>query len=336
MPKLDDELEAELQQLYLDRVQIRDVAPVLRRGRHYRQRRSALGIAIVTVVVGVGLAAPWDNRPTTIDTSGDGAPALPAAPGGVSGEPTLDDVTILVLNASGRPGTASRITCELQGLGFDVAEAQNSMTGPVDSTVVFGLPGYEVAAQELADQLDSALTAAPAEPDDVLDPGVVERANAHVFVIAGSDRAGQGPDCPNELDLSIETSDILIVTEPLELSDGVTLLPAGALPAALPYLDAISSAANRQLIDNPDAGGPDVYYGRLERGSSNTAGDGVVVMAVRLYGVLVIPSCPVGADCAGPVPSIDTTFYDATTGQRVLQEQRGCGPSGCDIPEHLR
>jgi hypothetical protein len=157
-----------------------------------------------------------------------------------------------------------------------------------------------------------------------------------VCVLGGcTDDDGQGTPEPTSTvatvaGVSIDAADITVVTEPVQLLDGISLLPGGDLPTALPFLDQISRIVDRQLSDSPDAVGQEVLFGRLERGSSNTVGDGVVVLAVRVYGVVVVPSCPPGAKCAGPVPSVSTMFFDAVTGEQVVGEfYRGCDPSSC-------
>lgn len=189
MPRLDDPLEADLQDLFLHPVEVPEIDPILRRGRHRLwRRRGALVVAVAGLVVAAVTAGPLNDSAERIQTADKPAHATtPTSTEPALVGPNLEDVTVLVLNASGRSGVAGRLTCELEDLGLQMATAQNSDAGPVDASAVFGLPGFEAAAEDLADRLEVATTAPP--------PELIAQAEAmrsQVVLIAGADRAGSG------------------------------------------------------------------------------------------------------------------------------------------------
>jgi heat shock protein HslJ len=129
---------------------------------------------------------------------------------------------------------------------------------------------------------------------------------------------------------TIDLADISVVVDPMQLSVGTTLLPAGSPPASVgTFLDAVATEVDQTLgPSNPSARGPELFFGRLERGSSNSVGDGALVLAVRIKGVQAIPLGPASGPHE-PVPVIDVVFYDAASGERILQEQSSCDGSLC-------
>lgn len=121
----------------------------------------------------------------------------------------------------------------------------------------------------------------------------------------------------------IEADDIRAVTQPIALGPTETLHPA-VQPEVLPDLTEMSAAAQATLDRNPEATGPVVYFGLLERGGA--VGDGHEVIAVRLSGITVMPT----AVDAQPVRSVEVSYYDAATGEALFIQQVGCDPAeGC-------
>lgn len=171
-------------------------------------------LIFVALVLGVVLLIKGTDTDTGGSAPDGGAPV--AAPDGDGGSPDTtvaadttdttgatttteapsearppEEVTVLVANASGIPGAASRVGEQLTADGYLIAEPDNAKE-PATTTVVYYIEGFEPEAQAVA----VALGLDPeADPDVVAEvptplPTVDENMGAaNVLVILGTDLA---------------------------------------------------------------------------------------------------------------------------------------------------
>jgi len=120
-------------------------------------------------------AAPTDTIPveTTVDTT------IP-----------LTNFKVQIANASKVPGSAGELTTALQGRGFIVQPATNAseITPKQTQTVVYFIPGSEVAAARVAAELGGVTTAAMPAP---IPTESGELGEATVLILLGTDLAGK-------------------------------------------------------------------------------------------------------------------------------------------------
>ena len=119
--------------------------------------------------------APTDTIPveTTVDTT------IP-----------LTNFKVQIANASKVPGSAGELTTALQGRGFIVQPATNAseITPKQTQTVVYFIPGSEVAAARVAAELGGVTTAAMPAPIPTESGQLGE---ATVLILLGTDLAGK-------------------------------------------------------------------------------------------------------------------------------------------------
>jgi hypothetical protein len=102
----------------------------------------------------------------------------------------LTSFKVQVANASKVAGSAGQLTTELQGRGYIVQPAVNSseITPKQTATVVYFLPGSEVAAAQVAAELGGVSTAPMPAPIPTESGGLGE---ASVLILLGTDIAGK-------------------------------------------------------------------------------------------------------------------------------------------------
>jgi hypothetical protein len=103
-------------------------------------------LAVVAVVVGFlilrnitdddggsagGVVTPESTVPSTVDTTIAQATTTTLPP------LVTEGATVIVANASGVPGSAGRMTTELQTAGFTTGEATNATSGPLEQSIVY-------------------------------------------------------------------------------------------------------------------------------------------------------------------------------------------------------
>ena len=119
--------------------------------------------------------APTDTIPveTTVDTT------IP-----------LTNFKVQIANASKVPGSAGELTTALQGRGFIVQPATNAseITPKQTQTVVYFIPGSELAAARVAAELGGVTTAAMPAP---IPTESGELGEATVLILLGTDLAGK-------------------------------------------------------------------------------------------------------------------------------------------------
>jgi hypothetical protein len=119
--------------------------------------------------------APTDTTPveTTVDTT------IP-----------LTNFKVQIANASKVPGSAGELTTTLQGRGFIVQPATNAseITPKQTQTVVYFIPGSELAAARVAAELGGVTTAAMPAP---IPTESGELGEATVLILLGTDLAGK-------------------------------------------------------------------------------------------------------------------------------------------------
>ena len=97
---------------------------------------------------------------------------------------------VQIANASKVAGSAGTMTTELQGRGFIVQPAMNSseVTPKQTATVVYFLPGLDVQAAMVAEQLGGVATAAMPAP---IPTETGKLGEASVLILLGTDLAGK-------------------------------------------------------------------------------------------------------------------------------------------------
>ena len=97
---------------------------------------------------------------------------------------------VQIANASKVAGSAGTMTTELQGRGFIVQPAMNSseVTPKQTATVVYFLPGFDVQAAMVAEQLGGVATAAMPAP---IPTETGKLGEASVLILLGTDLAGK-------------------------------------------------------------------------------------------------------------------------------------------------
>ena len=89
------------------------------------------------------------------------------------------EVTVLVLNSTGRSGLAARVTAELAALGYQMLEEDNYPTR-LATTAVWYAPGFELEAQVLAENF----------PDAEVEPFPGDDESADIVVVLGASFSG--------------------------------------------------------------------------------------------------------------------------------------------------
>ena len=102
----------------------------------------------------------------------------------------LTNFKVQIANASKVPGSAGELTTALQGRGFIVQPATNAseITPKQTQTVVYFIPGSEVAAARVAQELGGVTTAAMPAP---IPTESGELGEATVLILLGTDLAGK-------------------------------------------------------------------------------------------------------------------------------------------------
>lgn len=157
-------------------------------------------LILVAILLGVVLLNATDasepfEAATTEDDGGDGGDrgvsptSDPADTSTTSTVPPARDpaeVTVYVVNGSGVPGAAARLTETLRGENYVTTEPGNVET--VESSRIYYVPGYEADANAVA----SLLTPPPAV-EEMPDPQPVDDLRgAQILVVMAADLAGGG------------------------------------------------------------------------------------------------------------------------------------------------
>ena len=102
----------------------------------------------------------------------------------------LTNFKVQIANGSKVPGSAGELTTALQGRGFIVQPATNAseITPKQTQTVVYFIPGSEVAAARVAAELGGVATAAMPAP---IPTESGELGEATVLILLGTDLAGK-------------------------------------------------------------------------------------------------------------------------------------------------
>jgi hypothetical protein len=158
----------------------------------------ALAVVIGVVLLAKGLgddesvsAGPADETTTTVppdttpgagtsETTGTSAPAEPG-----EARP-VNEVAVLVANASGVPKAAGTMSEQLKAAGYTVREAANAKQQGAQATVVYYTPGYQKDAAKLATSIKANPTSVQALPNP---PPVDDLRQANVLVLLGRDLA---------------------------------------------------------------------------------------------------------------------------------------------------
>lgn len=126
-------------------------------------------------------------------TAGDDDLTDPADPADDGGSTTPDivhppgEVRVLVANGTTVSGAAGRASTQLvNAQGFNGLTPTNT-TEAVDATTVYYVPGYELDARSIAQEINASPEAVKPMPDA---PPVDELLEAHVLVIVGQDFDG--------------------------------------------------------------------------------------------------------------------------------------------------
>ena len=158
-------------------------------------------VAVVAVILGFLILRDinGDNASTT-DGGGEftqptdtAAPTDTVAPTDTAPVDTtipLTNFKVQIANASKVPGSAGELTTALQGRGFIVQPATNAseITPKQTQTVVYFIPGSEVAAARVAQELGGVTTAAMPAP---IPTESGELGEATVLILLGTDLAGK-------------------------------------------------------------------------------------------------------------------------------------------------
>ena len=180
----------------------------MRRGQHAADDGSfgrsaggamARGIALIVAAVLLGVILlratdspePFANIDTEASDDGGEGTTVTTDPTAPTTTPTTvtpahnpAEVTVLVANGAGIPGLASRISEQLNGSNYVVADPTDTKA-PADESAVFFTPGYEADAAAIAALLSPPPKVAPL-PDP---PPVDDMESAHVLVVAAADLA---------------------------------------------------------------------------------------------------------------------------------------------------
>ncbi len=90
-------------------------------------------------------------------------------------------VTVVVLNSTGRTGIAADLTSQLEGLGYETLPPDN-YTPELSDTTIFYADGFSLEAQVLADSVPDATLST--------DQGPVQSSGADLVVVIGSSYQG--------------------------------------------------------------------------------------------------------------------------------------------------
>lgn len=153
--------------------------------------RGAILVAIAVVVGLVLIRSGLDTSEIASSTGDSGGRSTTTA-----GETTSTtaaarqpgDVTVIVANASGIDGAASRLTTTLKGKGYNAVEPTNASAN-VSTTTVHFVAGYEAEAKAVAAAFGAPASAATPMPSPA---PISNLAGAQVLVLLGPDLAPKG------------------------------------------------------------------------------------------------------------------------------------------------
>lgn len=148
---------------------------------------NASGVVATTAPVGTGATAPGATDP-----SGGGATTV--APVTTVGGRITDGATVIVANASAIPGSAQRMTDELEAAGYAIeVPTDDNSDEPLEATVVHFAVGTatEAVAQSVARDLGNAQVLPMPDPIPTADGAL---GTATVLVLLGTDTADQTLD----------------------------------------------------------------------------------------------------------------------------------------------
>jgi hypothetical protein len=123
-----------------------------------------------STVDGATSTAPSTTEPTTPTTPTTVREVRPPA-----------DVTVVVLNSTGRAGLAADLTAQLESLGYEMLPPDN-YSPELSDTTIFYADGFSLEAQALADSVPDATLSTDQEP--------VQSSGADLVVVIGSSYSG--------------------------------------------------------------------------------------------------------------------------------------------------
>ena len=154
-----------------------------------------MSIVIAAVALLLGFVILRDIQSNSGSSSGD--PVITETTVGDTLPPDVTSTTTILLtafkvqvaNASKVAGSAGQLTVELQGRGYIVQPALNAsdITPKQTTTVVYFLPGSEVAAAAVANELGGVATAPMPTP---VPTETGQLGEASVLILLGTDVAG--------------------------------------------------------------------------------------------------------------------------------------------------
>lgn len=137
---------------------------------------------------------------TVADTTGvSGSPPTDLSSGVTTGETAVSsaDLPVLVVNASGTPGTASVVVADLQSAGYGAVPppSASSLDAAETTSVYFFVDdntSYEADAEAVAEVIGVQSSSVVPMPADVAAEIVDVEENAAVLVVLGADFAARG------------------------------------------------------------------------------------------------------------------------------------------------
>jgi hypothetical protein len=161
---------------------------------------TSIVVAVAAVILGFLILRDINGDNSSSVNPTDGGVAQPtddvASTDSVPAETTVDttipltNFKVQIANASKVPGSAGELTTAMQGRGFIVQPATNAseITPKQTQTVVYFIPGSEVAAARVAAELGGVTTAAMPAP---IPTESGELGEATVLILLGTDLAGK-------------------------------------------------------------------------------------------------------------------------------------------------
>ena len=153
--------------------------------------RGALLVAVAVVVGLVLIRSGLDTGEIASSTGDNGGPTTTTGESSTSSTAAArqpGDVTVIVANASGIDGAASRLTTNLKAKGYNAAQPTNASQN-VSTTAVHFVAGYEAEAKAVAAAFGAPASAVAPMPSP---PPISNLASAHVLVLLGPDLAPKG------------------------------------------------------------------------------------------------------------------------------------------------
>src|SRR5947209_3672061 len=131
--------------------------------------RGALLIA-AAVILGAGLLAKSFDSGGPLSTGGSSGTTVRSTLPSTSTSTTIAQphdpaqVKVLVLNGSGKSGVAKQAADALKAANYTTLEPGNASGGPVSTSIIYFVPGYDADAQAVASKLGLPPSAAQPLP----------------------------------------------------------------------------------------------------------------------------------------------------------------------------